>query len=149
MKNTTNKHISLFQTSAFKVKNRNEFLQQPSVKAICKTMDDTGIPFEIGAGFISFGLPSTSLRHSIFDDKTLITEETIVELLELIEVSIEKNNTCSVTYISSKEGINVNCYQMQIENNTTTGRFMGVDRGNVFGTIETEAIEGISPKTNN
>lgn len=145
MKNTTNKHISLFQTSAFKVKNMNKFLQQPSVKAICKVMGDAGIPFGIGADYISFGLPSTSLHHSIFDDKTLITEDTIIELLELIEADIMEDNTCSVTYISSKEGINVNCYQMQIENNETTGRFVGIDRGNVFSTIKGDTITGVSP----
>ncbi|AOW76008.1 hypothetical protein A3Q34_03525 [Colwellia sp. PAMC 20917] len=145
MKNTTNKHISLFQTSAFKVKNINEFLQQPSVMIICNAMNNAGIPFNIGANFVSFGLLSTSLHHSIFDDKTLITEDTIIELLELIEADIMEGNTCSVTYISSKEGINVNCYQMQIENNETTGRFVGIDRGNVFSTIEGDTITGVSP----
>jgi hypothetical protein len=140
MKNT------IFQTSAFRVDNLDEFMQQASVKLVCKAMTKAKIPWEIGSNYISFSLTDAIMQQSDFNDGDLPTQDTIVELLELIEKNIVDEGMCSVTYITNEVGITVNCYHMKIRSGeTTSGTFIGIDNANVFCTIIPDAISGISP----
>jgi len=139
MKNT------IFQTSAFRVDNLDKFMLQPSVVLTCNAMKMAKIPWEIGSDYISFSLNSSIMKGSDFDDSDLPTQDTIVELLELVEEHIVEGGV-SVTYISNEVGSTVNCYQMEIRSGeTTSGSFVGIDSKNVFGTIIPEPISGISP----
>jgi len=139
MKNT------MFQTSAFRVDNLDKFMQQPSVVLTCNAMAIAKIPWKIGSDYISFSLTDGIMKGSDFDDADLPTQDTIVELLELVEKHIVEGGV-SVTYISSEVGSTVNCYQMEIRSGeTTSGSFVGVDSKNVFGSIIPEPISGISP----
>jgi len=140
MKNT------IFQTSAFRVDNLDDFMQQPSVILTCKAMSTAKTPWNIGSDYISFSLTDSIMKHSDFDNRDLPTQETIVELLELIEKHIVDEGICSVTYITNEVGTTVNCYQMEIRSGeTTSGTFVGIDNANVFCTIIPEPISGISP----
>tara|TARA_R110001583_G_scaffold170237_1_gene323631 strand:+ start:1201 stop:1644 length:444 start_codon:yes stop_codon:yes gene_type:complete len=142
---------TIFQTSAFRVDNLDEFMQQPSVILTCKAMAMAKIPWKIGSNYISFSLTDAIMQHSDFDNGDLPTQETIVELLELIEKHIANDGDnyygiCSVTYITNEIGSTVNCYQMEIRSGeTTSGSFVGIDNTNVFCTILPEPISGIAP----
>ena len=136
---------TIFQTSAFRVDNTNEFMQKPSVILTCKAMTAAKLPWEVGSDYISFCLTDSIMKHSDFDDGDLPTKETIVELLELIENHIIDEDSCSVCYITNKIGCTVNSYFMQITNNSTTGKFIGIDNNNTYGTITPELIDGVSP----
>lgn len=139
MKKTT------FQTSAFRVDNLDKFMQQPSVVLTCNAMAMAKIPWDIGNDYISFSLTDGIMKGSYFDDADLPTQDTIVELLELVEKHIV-DGVCTVTYISNEVGCTVNCYQMEIRSGeATSGNFVGIDSKNVFGTIIPEPISGISP----
>tara|TARA_R110001592_G_scaffold355334_1_gene655847 strand:+ start:1154 stop:1597 length:444 start_codon:yes stop_codon:yes gene_type:complete len=145
MKNT------IFQTSAFRVDKLDEFMQQPSVILTCKAMTIAKIPWKIGSDYISFSLTDAIMQQSDFNDGDLPTQDTIVELLELIEKHIANDGDnyhgiCSVTYITNEVGTTVNCYQMEIRSGeTTSGSFVGVDNANVYCAIIPEPISGISP----
>ena len=135
---------TIFQTSAFRVDNLDEFMQKESVTLTCNGMAMAKIPWDIGNDYISFCLTDGFMKGSDFDKGNLPTQETIVELLELIEQHIVDG--CSATYISNEVGNTVNCYQMEIRNGETTfGNFVGIDSKNVFGSITPEPISGISP----
>ena len=136
---------TIFQTSAFRVDNINEFMQKPSVILTCKAMTIAKLPWEVGSDYISFCLTDSIMKHSDFDDGDLPTKETIVELLELIEKHIIGDDSCSVTYITNKIGCTVNSYFMQITNKSTVGKFIAIDSNNVYETITPELIDGVSP----
>jgi hypothetical protein len=120
-------------------------MQQPSVTLTCKAMTMAKIPWAIGSDYISFSLNNSIMKDSDFDDADLPTQDTIVELLELIEKHVVEGGL-SVTYITSEVGSTVNCYQMEIRSGeTTSGSFVGIGNKNVFGTIIPEPISGISP----
>ena len=135
---------TIFQTSAFRVENVDEFMKKDSVALTCHAMAMAKIPWEIGNEYISFCLTDGFMKGSDFDEENLPTQETIIELLELIEQHIV--DSCSVIYVSNEVGNTVNCYQMEIRNGETTfGNFVGFDSKNVFGSITPEPISGISP----
>ena len=138
MKNT------IFQTSAFRVDNVDKFMQKDCVALTCNAMAMAKIPWEIGNNYISFCLTDGFMQGSDFDEGNLPTQDTIIELLELIERHIV--DSCSVTFISNEVGSTVNCYQMEVRaGETTFGNFVGIDSKNVFGSITPEPISGISP----
>ena len=108
---------TIFQTSAFRVDNLDEFMQKDSVTLTCNAMAMAKIPWDIGSDYISFCLTDGFMKGSDFDEGNLPTQETIIELLELMEQHIVDG--CSVIYISNEVGNTVNCYQMEIRNGET------------------------------
>ena len=127
MKNIKNT-IELFQTSAFRVANPEEFLANKHVKRVVQAMECHDLTYRLSDGYLSLSLPPEALHVVAFEDDTnKVTRDDLLGTVAAIEAHILEGDVCKMIYAEAKAGEFFNVYTNVIERNKSGSEMVTVN----------------------
>ena len=127
MKNIKNT-IELFQTSAFRVANPEEFLANKHVKRVVHAMECHDLTYRLSDGYLSLSLPPEALHVVAFgNDANKVTRDDLLGTVAAIEVHILEGDVCKMIYSEAKAGEFFNVYTNVIERNKSDSEMVTVN----------------------
>ena len=133
MKNIKNT-IELFQTSAFRVSNPEEFLTSKHVQQIVRVMDYLNLTYRLSDGYLSLSLPPEALHVVAFEDDTnKVTRDNLLGAVVAIESHILEGDVCKMIFTEAKAGEFFNVYTSVIERNKSDNGKVTCDHFLTYG----------------